>query len=227
MARANFSQRCRLVCFSAQSEQRVFPGTARFLQSWQIPSSLRRWRRAARLARTRSLLSSGVSLMPLDFRVAARFGFGASSISAGRLAEGVCRFLDWSGLAEPYSLCVMTGKSNSYSKVLPTAHVWGGTRFRLANRQHHPGLSPRVRGLTTPAHCARTVQLNAGRKRDFRRVCPLRDRGFCPSAVGTVIVVELRWEARWFAGATIEEAKLSHLWGHSFRLARELVIPAP
>ena len=38
------------------------------------------------------------------------------------------RFLDSEGFAEPYSWCVTTVKSNSYSKVLPTAHVWGGNR---------------------------------------------------------------------------------------------------
>lgn len=83
--------------------------------------------------------------MPLDFRVAARFGFGAGSISAGRLAENVCRFLDWSGLAEPYSLCVMTGKSNSYSKVLPTAYVWGLPSF-LVSHQMTEGFIPACTG---------------------------------------------------------------------------------
>ena len=59
---------------------------------------------------------------------ARRFGSGTGSASAGRLVDGVRRFLDSEGFAEPYSWCVTTVKSNSCSKVLPTAHVWGGNR---------------------------------------------------------------------------------------------------
>ena len=80
-------QRCRLLCFSAQSGQRIFPGTAGSLQSRQIPSSFRRWRSSATLAHLSSRFCSSVSL-----------GFGART----GLLRLVARTPSW---CSDYRLC--------------------------------------------------------------------------------------------------------------------------
>ena len=126
---------CRaLLCFWAQSVQRVCPWFTLFGQSLHSPSFLRRSRFSRACTRESSRFSSSVSWGLVGLVVDLRLAEPARALRPGLAA------LRFRGRVLP--ALAGLGRMKVNSKVPPIAHVCGGTPQPVQRTRHAYGLSP-------------------------------------------------------------------------------------